>query len=368
VYIILASYISVIALATILPEYLLFWLLLFLILNLITFILVDRKTSNLAGSINYIIEGIRFLESLFKKRLNLLSLDLPDYKNLARIKAFGILFKDGFGGRSSDDVVAILIDYFRIFLGFQIIAFHFTNKVIQQNYQITRKIIYFIGYYDLINANLAIIENNKCVFTQFNIRNGIDFQNLHHPLIHDPIEQSLSLDKGAIITGLNMAGKSTLMRSIGLNQLLATSLGFCFAERYVTVEMAIVSSFRISDHLLQKKSRYFAEAERLSALLSKAQNQSCLIFIDEILTGTNAEERIYASVKILSQLSQFEKSIVLAATHDIQIAEQLKDNYIQIYFDGNIDNDQITFDFQPKKGIVSKKNGLKILKALGIEL
>ncbi len=365
---ILVSYATFIVLLMVLTEFLLYWLIIFLGINLATFVLVDRTSARLSGSINYCIAGIRFLDKLKKRRAGVLTPAFPSYRDLRKIKGFGIFFKDGFGGAGSEDIAALLIDYLRIFLGLQVIAFFFTNRIVQRNIASVREIVSFIGYYDVISCAARVISDNPSCYSKYSTDKAIGFTGLYHPLVQNPVVQTLDLPKGAVITGLNMAGKSTLMRAVGVNQLLATSFGFCFAKRYSTRDLAIVSSFRVPDRLLESKSRYFAEAERLASLIQKVKSRPSLVLIDEILTGTNCEERIYASVKVLSHLSEFEDSIVLSATHDLQIAEQLDGKYLQIYFDGRVEGDVISFDYLPKKGIVSKRNGLRILQALGIEV
>lgn len=188
---------------------------------------------------------------------------------------------------------------------------------------------------------------------------------MKHPLLENSIGQTKEITTNLIVTGLNMSGKTTFMKSLGLNQLLATSFGFCFAERYEAPVLDVLSSISINDALLNGKSRYYAEAERLLVIKQKIQDHQCLCLIDEILSGTNSDERIYGSTKILKDFAK-SKSFLIAATHDTQIAEDLNSLYEPVYFDGEIEGDRIKFDYTIKQGIVSKRNGLLILKLLGV--
>ena len=100
-------------------------------------------------------------------------------------------------------------------------------------------------------------------------------------------------------------------------------------------------------------------------MFNRGGESRCLCLIDEILSGTNSEERIYGSTRILNEFAKNE-SVLIAATHDTQIAENICSEYAPVYFDGEIDNDKIKFDYKIKEGIVSKKNGLLLLKLLGL--
>ena len=188
---------------------------------------------------------------------------------------------------------------------------------------------------------------------------------MKQPLVENSVPQTKKISTSLIITGLNMSGKTTFMKSLGLNQLLATSFGFCFAKKYETSVLDILSSITINDELLNGKSRYYAEAERLLLIKQKLNDHDCLCLIDEILSGTNSDDRIYGSTEILREFTKT-SSLIIAATHDIQIANNLTNLYEPVYFDGEIQGNRIEFDYLIKSGIVSKKNGLLILKLLGI--
>ena len=191
---------------------------------------------------------------------------------------------------------------------------------------------------------------------------------MKHPLIEGSVGQSKKLERGLIVTGLNMAGKTTFMKSLGLNQLLATSFAFAFAKNYSTTVLSILTSLKINDDILKSQSRYYAEAKRLSFIKEHISAHPCLCLIDEILSGTNSDDRIYGATLILKEFASNPQSFIIAATHDSTIAENATNLYDLVYFDGEIQDDKLIFDYVLKDGIVTKKNGLLILKLLGITI
>ncbi len=343
-----------------------FSIMLFLFVNLIVYIFTNNKISKTSGSINYFIELCSCLKRIEKKTNIALNISFPNYRLFKKIKWCSLLFKEGIGGAQSQDIFSVLIDYLRTFLCLEVIAYKTTSRFVIKHIEDVRNIIYYIGYLDCLINSKNIIENNDIVLSEIVKERSIEFENLKHPLILKSVGQTKKIEKGIVITGLNMAGKTSFMKSLGINQLLATSFGFAFASKFKTSIFKVMTSFRINDNLLQNKSRYYAEAYRLVELKNQIHGIRALCLIDEILSGTNSEDRIYGATIILKDFSGYTDLIVIAATHDNKIAENLRNEYEPIYFDGEIVDDQIIFDYTIKNGIVSKRNGLLILKLLGI--
>jgi hypothetical protein len=340
----------------------------FFLVNLGVYILTNSKISRISGSINYFIDLCNSLKKMKRKTNIEISLSFPQYQLFKNISWCSVLFKEGFGGAQSQDLFSIFIDYLRVFLGLEVIAYKATARFIVKHKESVRDIIYYIGYLDCLINSKSIIEKNDIVVSEIKDTKSIEFVNMKHPLIVNSIGQTKTIEKGIIITGLNMAGKTSFMKSLGLNQLLATSFGLAFASKFQTSVFKIMTSFRINDNLLGNQSRYYAEASRLIEIMDKLQHFEMLCLIDEILSGTNSDDRIYGATVILKKYYGYANSIVIAATHDNKIAENLLDEYDPIYFDGEIVDKKFNFDYTIKNGIVSKRNGLLILKLLGIDM
>jgi len=194
-----------------------------------------------------------------------------------------------------------------------------------------------------------------------NIKQGI------HPLIENPVANSARIkNKGIVLTGTNMSGKSTFLRMLGVNILLAQTFNFALAKDYEAGFFNIVTSISPNDDLTKGKSYYMAEAESILRIV-RAMDKELPVFcpIDEIFRGTNPIERIAMSAEILSYLNN-EKNISIVATHDRELADILKDTYDFYYFSEDVDNKKgLSFDYKLKPGVSQTRNAIRLLEYIG---
>ncbi len=341
---------------------------LFLLVNLTLYLLANRHIARVAGSINYFMGLCRCVEKALRYGELPIGLAQPDYRTFRRVAWCSVLFKEGVGGPQSGDPLAMLVDNLRVFLCLEIIAFRLTRRHLLRHSDELRAMVYYAGYLDCVLSCKALARDGGLTFARLTDDSFIDFTDMRHPLIDGAVGQSRRVGRGIVATGMNMAGKTSFMKSLGLNQAFATGFGLAFASSYETGIFRIVSSLRIDDNLLSRRSRYYAEAYRLAEMMRLAADAPSLCLIDEILSGTNSDERIRGATEILRRFSAGRGSIVVAATHDTAIAESLRDAYDLIYFDGERRGDRLVFDYRVKDGVVSRRNGLDILRILGIEV
>lgn len=351
--------------ALLFKKYIALFIIFFCIINFALFILTNKLVAHITSSIGYFFSLCGTLKKIDKATELQLTIKMPDYKRFSKMQKYAVFFKKGIGGPSSGDLISLLIDYMRIFFAVELYSFTRVKKELINNIEELRNIYLYVGYVDCLLNSLHIMEDHSICFSKITENKDISFIDMKQPLVENSVPQTKKISTSLIITGLNMSGKTTFMKSLGLNQLLATSFGFCFAKKYETSVLDILSSITINDELLNGKSRYYAEAERLLLIKQKLNDHDCLCLIDEILSGTNSDDRIYGSTEILREFTKT-SSLIIAATHDIQIANNLTNLYEPVYFDGEIQGNRIEFDYLIKSGIVSKKNGLLILKLLGI--
>lgn len=172
-----------------------------------------------------------------------------------------------------------------------------------------------------------------------------------------------------IITGANMAGKSTFLRSISTNLILAMNGAPVCAKRLIFSPCNIMSSIKIQDSLVKNESYFYAELLRLKDVLRFAkENPKTIIFLDEILRGTNTKDKQSGTLGLLENLIS-QKAIAIIATHDLSIGE-LEFKYPEIVknycFEVELTNDQLIFDYKLKKGISNKLNASFLMKKMGI--
>ena len=168
--------------------------------------------------------------------------------------------------------------------------------------------------------------------------------------------------KSILLTGSNMSGKTTFIRTIAINTLLAQTINTTFATAFELSPMRIFSAIRISDDLLNDKSYYMEEVETIKNMVDESRSQSRnIFFLDEIFKGTNTIERIAAGKAVLSYLSNSD-NIVFVSTHDIELASLLTDSYNLFHFTEIVDNKAIHFDYKLKQGKLTTKNAIRILE------
>ncbi|MDF2673234.1 MAG: mismatch repair protein MutS-like protein, partial [Clostridiales bacterium] len=191
-------------------------------------------------------------------------------------------------------------------------------------------------------------------------------KDMAHPLLKDPVKNSIHINKeGIVVTGSNMSGKSTFLRTLGINALYAQTICTCTSDEYEGSYFKILTSISPGDNLIGGKSYYLAEAEALLRIINASGDSiPCLCIIDEIFRGTNPIERAGASVEILDYLVN-NNAIVIVATHDLEITELVKGAYKYFYFSEDISQEGIKFDFVIKEGVSKNRNAVKLMKYLG---
>ena len=193
----------------------------------------------------------------------------------------------------------------------------------------------------------------------------IDTIGMYHPLLTMPVGNPLQLDStSALITGSNMAGKTTFIRTVGINVILAQTLHICLAEKAILPRAIVRSSIRREDRLSEGRSYYFSELERiLEFIRTEGNNRLHLFLIDEIFRGTNTVERIAASTAVLRHLGQ--KQMVLVTTHDLELQELLGNEYDMYHFQERIVEGRCDFDYLIQPGPARSRNAIRLLELSG---
>ncbi|MFC1760760.1 hypothetical protein ACFL6U_01615 [Planctomycetota bacterium] len=195
--------------------------------------------------------------------------------------------------------------------------------------------------------------------------NFMEVRDLVHPLMTDPVPNSLTLvAQGVTVTGSNMAGKTTFLRTLGVNAILAQTIYITFGSFYRTRFFHVLASLSEHDDLLAAKSYYLAEAENLLRMVKAARQDSwVLCLVDEPLAGTNSLERIAASQEILRYLIKHH-AVVFATTHDLGLARALEPDYQNTHFTDEVGSLGLQFDYKLRPGIATTTNALKLLDYL----
>lgn len=174
-----------------------------------------------------------------------------------------------------------------------------------------------------------------------------------------------------LVTGSNMAGKSTYLRSIGINVVLAMAGAPVCAKSFKVSHVQVISSMRITDNLEESTSTFYAELKKLKTIIEKVNaGEKVFILLDEILRGTNSLDRHTGSVALMKQLIKHHAAAIIA-THDLELAKlknEFPENIINYHFDVQVSNDELFFDYMLKPGVCNSLNASILMKKIGIEL
>ena len=171
-----------------------------------------------------------------------------------------------------------------------------------------------------------------------------------------------------MVSGSNMSGKSTLLRSVGANAVLALA-GSPVCARWMEISsLTIACSISVQDSLRDDKSRFQAEVERLKAVLDVARAKSTLFLLDEMLDGTNSKDRLYGAQAVIGELMGA-GAIGIVSTHDLaltEIANQFDGRVSNAHFEEHYFDGQMRFDYKLLPGVLTRTNGINVMAALGL--
>ena len=231
----------------------------------------------------------------------------------------------------------------------------------------TKSIVNLREYFSIVGelecmmslANIGMDNDIYCVPTEGETK-GDD---MYHPLIVNCVPNSFSLSQGVILTGSNMSGKTTFMRTLGICQTLYNAGGLVPAKSYCSNYLDIYTSLRANDMLQEGISTFYAEILRMKKINNAIKDNKCLILIDEIFKGTNAQDRIAASLKVIEKLNN-NKQLFIITTHDFELCEA--EGILNFHFNEEYNDDKISFDYQIKPGKCETKNAIYLLKMADI--
>jgi DNA mismatch repair ATPase MutS len=227
-------------------------------------------------------------------------------------------------------------------------------------------------------ASLASFASEHPGFAMPAIETGgplFDARELGHPLIPDDrrVTNDIRLDETLrllVVSGSNMSGKSTMMRSVGVGAVLAMAGGPVCARSLRIAPTAVGASIRIADSLQENASRFYAEILRIRQVLEMSRQGPLLYLLDEVLAGTNSHDRRIGAEAIVRGLVE-RGAVGLVSTHDLalaQIAESLAPRAANVHFEDHIEDGKVVFDYRMRAGVVTKSNALALMRSVGIEV
>ena len=234
------------------------------------------------------------------------------------------------------------------------------------------KILYYVYLLDVYMAVANVAKERDFVFAKAhpNDKNTLVMKGVFHPFLTNPVGNTITVDENSnviFLTGANMAGKSTFLRAIGVNLVLACCGAVVRAESFEFQPMALFTSMRTVDNLAKGTSYFHAELLRLQQLVNMAQHEERLfIILDEILKGTNSRDKLNGSRRFLQKLLTLPVA-GLVATHDLELGElanTIPDNFFNRCFEITHTDDDIAYDYKLKPGISQNMNASILLEKM----
>lgn len=271
----------------------------------------------------------------------------------------------GFIGKADDqDIGGTFIMLFKMSFMLDYFFFH----IIQFTYvKHQEELLQCYDYISTLDNHYSLVMyrrtlNTYCEPSIIKDKQQITFSNLLHPLLTEAVPNSLNIKHNILLTGSNASGKSTFMKAVATNLILAQTLNTATAEAFSYKPGLVYTSMANTDDILSGDSYFMTELKSIRRLFNIKNNQLVYCFIDEIFKGTNTTERIAASESVLNYLDTEKHYKVIAATHDIELSEYLKANYENYHFNESIENNQIYFDYKIKKGKANTRNAIELLR------
>ena len=198
---------------------------------------------------------------------------------------------------------------------------------------------------------------------------------LGHPLIASSkrIANDIRLGDGLqllLVSGSNMSGKSTMMRSVGVATVLALAGAPVCASSLRISPMRVGASIRIGDSLLEGASKFYAEILRIRDVLNAAAEGPLLFLLDEVLAGTNSHDRRIGAEAIVRALVE-RQAIGIVSTHDLALAkvvDSLTPRAKNVHFEDHLEDGKVVFDYRMREGVVQKSNAVELMRSVGIEI
>lgn len=340
------------------------------ILNIITYFMRKQDIDLYLTSFRCVIQLLEAQKNLEKLKIPELASYMEEGKRCRKELrtfqkgSFLVLEQSSTGG----GMEGLIMDYIRMLTHIDLIKFSTMMKAMQEHQEEILGLMKIFGYLDAMIS----IASFRVSLPYYSIpelemagKAYLKVENLYHPLLSHPVANSIEAENGILVTGSNASGKSTFLKNIAVNTILAQTIYTVTASEYQAPYFKVMTSMALRDDLERGESYFIVEIRSLKRILDETEKEGCLLcIIDEVLRGTNTIERIGASSRILAGLDR-EHVLPFAATHDIELSYILEDLYENYHFEEEVKEHEVVFNYLLKKGRVTTRNAIRLLKMTG---
>lgn len=366
-------------------------LLVLLVFNISTYLKEKRATEPYLISFRYVFRTVWLAEKLCREDIPVLKEEQARLevllKRLQKLKRNASLGMRNMGGDGNP--LTIVLDYINMIFHFDILAFNTMLHQVREHTETIDELLTVTGRIDALiaaagyresleawcrpefYADCGSEESRRCFpggSMEERKEPWFEMKQLYHPLLADPVKNDITATQGALLTGSNASGKSTFLKAVALNAVLAQTIHACCADAYRGRFFRTMTSMALRDDLGSGESYYIVEIKSLKRILkaSAQEGDPVLCFVDEVLRGTNTVERIAASTQILKSLHK-PGVCCFAATHDIELTELLRKEYANYHFEEEISEGDIHFPYRLMEGKATSRNAIRLLAVMGYE-
>lgn len=332
----------------------------FMILNAILSFKLKKSYDQDLKSIFYTANVIKQSQALSKiESTPAISVDFTHFKASRRFS--GLLARV-----ESQDMVSSIIMFIKLVFMIDYVLFH----LIQRSYfKYQEEVMACYDYISILDNHYSIAMyqhtlTHYCYPKINNNINGLQMKSIIHPLLDEEnaIANTIDISNHILLTGSNASGKSTFMKAVALNLILAQSIQTATAHSFIYQPGYVMTSMANADDVLSGDSYFMSELKSIRRLFNTYQCNKIYCFIDEIFKGTNTTERIAASESVLSYLDNQKAYQVIAATHDVELSTLLENTYNNYHFNESIQENSIFFDYKIKPGKANTRNAIELLR------
>lgn len=332
----------------------------FMILNAILSFKLKKSYDQDLKSVFYTANVIKQSQALSKiESTPALSVDFTHFKASRRFS--GLLARV-----ESQDMVSSIIMFIKLVFMIDYVLFH----LIQRSYfKYQEEVMACYDYISILDNHYSIAMyqhtlTHYCYPKINNNINGLQMKSIIHPLLDEEnaIANTIDISNHILLTSSNASGKSTFMKAVALNLILAQSIQTATAHSFIYQPGYVMTSMANADDVLSGDSYFMSELKSIRRLFNTYQCNKIYCFIDEIFKGTNTTERIAASESVLSYLDNQKAYQVIAATHDVELSTLLENTYNNYHFNESIQENSIFFDYKIKPGKANTRNAIELLR------
>lgn len=346
-------------------------LLIILVYNLLTYFKVKEEIDPYIVSFGYIFRVIGCAEKLQTPSIPVLEQEQKLLKQgisqMNRFRRGSSILMSSSRMSASSNPLEIVMDYLRMTLHLDLITFNHMLSEVRKHIDMIDAMLTTIGQIDVYLAIGAYRTGvGQYSVPQFTDTRQFAATELYHPLIDHPVKNSMQSQNSVLLTGSNASGKSTFLKTVAINAILAQTVHTVLADSYESTLFRVCSSMALRDDVQGGESYYMVEIKAMKRIMDlyEAEGNPILCFVDEVLRGTNTVERIAASTQILQSLNRV-NGMCFAATHDVELTHLLADQYDNYHFEESIIEDDIQFNYKLQVGRATTRNAIRLLRVMG---